>query len=234
MSSNDGYATNDALAIATGAASDTRQAHNMDAIYRTQRHIYDLTRKYYLLGRDRMIADLAPPAGGLVLEMGCGTARNLIIAARRYPRCQFLGFDISQAMLENARKAVRHAGLEERIRLVQGDATDFSAPRLFGVSGFDRVFCSYTLSMMPGWEQAIAAGADALTPGGRLHLVDFGNQHGLPHWFADGLHRWLARFQVSPRTDLEQVARQVARERGLLVDNRQLFKGYAQYMVIAG
>ncbi|HWU72526.1 MAG TPA: SAM-dependent methyltransferase, partial [Sphingomonas sp.] len=27
----------------------------MDAIYRSQRHFYDLTRKYYLLGRDALI-----------------------------------------------------------------------------------------------------------------------------------------------------------------------------------
>ena len=27
----------------------------MDSIYRGQRHIYDVTRKYYLFGRDRMI-----------------------------------------------------------------------------------------------------------------------------------------------------------------------------------
>ena len=30
-------------------------AQSMDRMYRAQRHIYDLTRKFYLLGRDRMI-----------------------------------------------------------------------------------------------------------------------------------------------------------------------------------
>ena len=30
------------------------QAEQMDRMYRYQRHIYDLTRKYYLLGRDRI------------------------------------------------------------------------------------------------------------------------------------------------------------------------------------
>ena len=41
-------------------ASHSSKAHGglMDAIYRRQRHIYDATRKYYLLGRDRLIADL--------------------------------------------------------------------------------------------------------------------------------------------------------------------------------
>lgn len=209
-------------------------ASTMDAIYRTQRHIYDLTRKYYLLGRDRLIADLAPPPGGLVLEMGCGTARNLIVAARRYPDARFLGFDISEAMLENARASVKRAGLGDRITLTKGDATAFSPRRLFGINGIDRVFCSYTLSMIPGWERAVEAGADALAPRGRLHIVDFGGQHGLPNWFATGLYAWLDRFQVSPRTDLESIARQAAHERGLLIEHRSLYRGYAQYAVVGG
>jgi S-adenosylmethionine-diacylgycerolhomoserine-N-methlytransferase len=58
-------------------------AELMNRTYRHQRHIYDVTRKYYLFGRDRLIARLDPPAGGRVLEIGCGTARNLIAAARR-------------------------------------------------------------------------------------------------------------------------------------------------------
>jgi S-adenosylmethionine-diacylgycerolhomoserine-N-methlytransferase len=215
-------------------AQTADQAGNMDAIYRTQRHIYDLTRKYYLLGRDRLIADLAPPAGGHVLEMGCGTARNLIVAARRYPHAHFYGFDVSEAMLENARRAVRRAGLADRIVLAKGDATAFSPAQLFGVDGFDRIFCSYTLSMIPGWEQAIAAGTQALVPGGRLHIVDFGDQQRLPGWFGRGLHAWLARFQVSPRIDLEALARQLAHERGLLLDHRQLYRSYAQYAVLGG
>ena len=49
----------------------------MNRIYRCQHHIYDLTRKYYLLGRDRLLAGLRPHAGDAVLEIGCGTGRNL-------------------------------------------------------------------------------------------------------------------------------------------------------------
>ena len=78
----------------------------MDAIYRTQRHFYDLTRKYYLLGRDRLIRDLAPPPGGTVLEIGCGTGRNLISAARAWPEARLFGIDISEAMLATARAKV--------------------------------------------------------------------------------------------------------------------------------
>ena len=58
-------------------ASD-RHAELMDRVYRSQSGIYDLSRKYYLLGRDQLIEALEPPAGGRVLEIGCGTARNLV------------------------------------------------------------------------------------------------------------------------------------------------------------
>ena len=57
----------------------------MDRMYRRQRHIYDLSRKYYLLGRDEAIARLDPAPGDGVLEIGCGTGRNLIKAAQAYP-----------------------------------------------------------------------------------------------------------------------------------------------------
>ena len=40
----------------------------MDRIYRRQRHIYDVTRKYYLLGRDGLIRSLKPPPAGTILH----------------------------------------------------------------------------------------------------------------------------------------------------------------------
>ena len=77
-------------------------ARHMDGIYKYQRYIYNATRKYYLLGRDRLLNELQPDDGSTVLEIGCGTGRNLIHAARRCPNARFVGFDISHAMLETA------------------------------------------------------------------------------------------------------------------------------------
>ena len=51
-----------------GAGGDTSVVHRkMDDMYRLQRHIYDLSRAYYLLGRDQLIAelDLQPERNGL-------------------------------------------------------------------------------------------------------------------------------------------------------------------------
>jgi S-adenosylmethionine-diacylgycerolhomoserine-N-methlytransferase len=57
----------------------------MNRIYRHQRHIYDFSRKYFLLGRGRVIGELDARDGARVLEIGCGTGRNLILAARKCP-----------------------------------------------------------------------------------------------------------------------------------------------------
>ena len=104
----------------------------MDRIYRHQRHIYDLTRKYYLLGRDRLIARLSPARGMRVLEIGSGTARNLVRAARAYPDIDLFGIDISHEMLETARRTVVRERLTAHIQLAQADATRFDPALLFG------------------------------------------------------------------------------------------------------
>ena len=207
-------------------------ASAMDGIYRHQRHIYDLTRRYYLLGRNDLIAALKPPAGGSVLEIGCGTARNLILTTERYSNVKLHGIDISAEMLKSAESTVARNSLSGRVRLAQGDATRFDANELFGVKQFDRVFFSYSLSMIPGWETALHQAIAATAPGGQLHVVDFGQQSALPGWFGRGLKAWLARFHVTPRANLGDVmAALAARHHGEL-QFAMLYRDYARIGVI--
>ena len=202
-------------------------AARMDRVYAGQRHIYDLTRKYYLLGRDRLIAGLAPPPGGTVLEIGCGTARNLIAAAKAWPKARCFGIDISTEMLTTAHTNIARAGLSDRITLAAGDATDFDAAVLFGVPTFDRVVMSYTLSMIPDWRGAVARAAQVVAPGGRIEIVDFGQQERLPAPLRHALFAWLARFHVSPRADLPVVVERLGRISGLEAGWVPLYRGYA-------
>lgn len=206
---------------------DALAADRMDRMYRRQRHIYDLTRKYYLLGRDRLIERLAPPERGHVLEVGCGTGRNLLLASRRHPRAAFYGIDISAEMLESARCKIGAAP----VRLAVGDATSFDATRLFGKAHFSRVFLSYSLSMIPNWAVAVEQSLACLEPGGELHIVDFGGQEWLPGWFRTGLRRWLAAFDVLPRDGLEARLSAVAPGFALTAFERP-YAGYAQYAVV--
>ncbi len=206
-------------------------SHLMDRIYRRQRHLYDSTRKYYLLGRDGLIDGLLPPAGGRVLEIGCGTARNLVAVARRYPEAPLFGIDISSEMMISARRTVAREGLAPRIRLAQADATRFDPALLFGVPSFSRIFISYSLSMIPEWRAALAQALAWLPPGGELHIVDFGGQEDLPRWFRHGLRHWLAQFHVAPRDGLEAEFAALDRRAGELRTFARPYRGYAQYAV---
>src|ERR1700682_3120624 len=97
----------------------------MNRMYRQQRHIYDGTRRYYLLGRDQLIAGLHPAPGASVLEIGCGTGRKLVHGDALYPAARFFGIDVSTEMLTSAISAISRRGLTKRIRIAHGDATAF-------------------------------------------------------------------------------------------------------------
>lgn len=216
------------------AAEPSADPHLMDRIYRRQRHVYDPTRKFFLLGRDRLIAELKPPSGGSVLEIGCGTGRNLVAAARSYRDVSLHGLDVSSAMLTTARAGIRRAGLEGRVRLALGDATSFDPHHLFGRASFDRVFLSYSLSMIPDWRAALEQTLKVVEPqGGRLLVVDFGGQDRLPEWFKSLLLAWLARFHVTPRQDLGTTLADIAKRDHAELRFRSLFRDYARFIELA-
>jgi S-adenosylmethionine-diacylgycerolhomoserine-N-methlytransferase len=211
----------------TSAVQSGDAAGLMDRMYRRQRHFYDATRKFYLLGRDRLIADLQPPAGGSVLEIGCGTGRNLVLAARAYPTIRAYGIDVSSEMLATARRAIAQSGLAARITVAQADATILDPQALFGIGAFDRIFISYALSMIPQWRDALACAAQYLAKDGALHIVDFGDQAGLPAPFRAALKHWLDLFSVHPVLTLEAELSQFAAARSMRCRFDARFRRYA-------
>ncbi|MBV9567101.1 MAG: class I SAM-dependent methyltransferase [Hyphomicrobiales bacterium] len=204
----------------------------MDQIYRRQRHIYDASRKFYLLGRDELLAGLSPPPGGSVLEIGCGTGRNLVKLAKAYPTALCHGLDVSSEMLGTAERAVGRARLGQRIRLAQADATSFDPVALFERASFDRIVISYALSMIPPWRKALARAVDCLSARSSLHIVDFGDQAGLPAGFRIAFNRWLALFHVTPRGALAAELAQLAKAKGLHCKTVSRFRGYALCAVL--
>jgi S-adenosylmethionine-diacylgycerolhomoserine-N-methlytransferase len=168
------------------------------------------------------------------LEIGCGTGRNLIAAARAYPTARFFGLDISTKMLATARANIRHAGLEARIALGCADAADFNPQELFDRPRFDRVFFSYSLSMIPAWREALTAAVAVVEPaGGRLLVVDFGEQDRLPAWFHHTLFAWLTKFHVAPRARLGEALSALAASHGARLTFRPLYRDYARFAELA-
>ncbi|NBC35574.1 methyltransferase domain-containing protein [Novosphingobium sp. FSY-8] len=199
----------------------------MDDVYRWQRHIYDVTRKYFLFGRDRMIAGLDLADGAHVLEIGCGTGRNLAQVGDIWPHARLYGFDISEQMLATAQ-----GRLMARAHLAQGDACAFDPVALFGRAEFDRVFISYALSMIPDWQAALHAACAVLAPGGELHIVDFGDCAGVPQPLRAGLRAWLRHFHVTPRLDLSERAAGAVATRRFKIRTRRGPLGYYQLIVL--
>jgi S-adenosylmethionine-diacylgycerolhomoserine-N-methlytransferase len=207
-------------------ALDARAA--MDRMYRHQRHVYDLTRKFYLFGRDRLIRQLAPAAGAHVCEIGCGTARNLIALARRYPGARLYGIDASAEMLKTADAAIARAGLGPRIALRRCLADQLDPTRTFALAEkFDGVICSYSLSMIPGWRDALDRAMTVLKPGGRLDIVDFWNDASLPGWVRRPLAAWLGLFDVTPRPEIADRLREIAAAQGGHLTIARILGGYA-------
>jgi S-adenosylmethionine-diacylgycerolhomoserine-N-methlytransferase len=206
----------------------------MDRVYRWQRRFgfYDLTRKYYLLGRDPMIAGLNPPPGGAVLEIGCGTGRNLVQAARRHPGIELHGIDISREMLAAAGAAVERNGLRGRVRLAWADAASFDPAATFGREDYDRIFISYAVSMIPQWRAVVEGAARRLAPGGELHIADFGDMAALPAWSRAAMYTWLRWYHVTPRPDLFEAAADMAATIDGTAEERRLHRGFSWISIV--
>lgn len=200
------------------------QDQRMDTIYALQRHVYDATRRYYLLGRDRLIQGLPVPLGGSVLELGCGTGRNLAVLRRLRPDLTLCGLDVSARMLETAACTLKGQG----VALARCKAEDIDPCSHFGQEqGFDAAFFSYTLSMIPAWETALEAGFATLKPGGILAVVDFWGQGGLPVWLEGAHRRWLGLFGVAIRPELLVCLRSMERQGRARMELESICNGYA-------
>ena len=204
----------------------------MDRMYRMTRHIYDVTRAYYLLGRDRMLAEVATGPTTATLEVGCGTARNLVKLARRPAPGRLYGVDASREMLETAARSITRARVPAAglppIELRQGLAEELDAFRMFGRDEpFDTIFFSYCLSMVPTWPGAIEAALANLRPGGRMLIVDFWDQADLPRAFAGGLKRWLSLFHVHYRPEVHAALEALGRSGRAEVSFTSVWRRYA-------
>lgn len=181
----------------------------MNRLYRTQRHFYDLTRKSFLFGRDTLLRRMRIRAGDRVLEVGCGTARNLLKLHARHRDAWLYGLDASTEMLKTARGKLTRNRVQGAVRLEHGLAEELNHERLFGPGQFDVIFFSYSLSMIPACTASIEAALASLKPGGTLYIVDFGDRGELPRVLRSGLQRWLGLFGVEHRPELYEHLRAV-------------------------
>ena len=153
---------------------------SLERYYRVHAKTYDLTRWSFLLGREALVRQVAACSSPIrILEVGCGTGKNLLHLGRLFPHSQLWGLDLSADMLTVAQKKLHHQ--VHRLTLIQAA---YDQP-VEAEPPFDLVVFSYALSMFnPGWEQALAAASRDLAPQGVIAVVDFHDSGSriFKHW----------------------------------------------------
>jgi demethylmenaquinone methyltransferase/2-methoxy-6-polyprenyl-1,4-benzoquinol methylase len=139
-------------------------------LYRRRAGNYDFTANlYYLLGyraynsRRRAINALQLRPGDTVVELCCGTGINFPLLQEKVgPEGRIIGVDLTDAMIEQARKKTARHGWRN-VELIQSDVARYDIPQ--GVNG---IFSSFALALCPEFDRVVKNAYNALAPGGRF------------------------------------------------------------------
>lgn len=113
------------------------------------------------------------PRGGRVLDFACGPCNQLSMLAKLHPDTEFVGLDLSDTMLDQARRTLDQQGLRN-VELVRGDMRQLDG---FADASFDAVFSTLSLHHLPtaaDLGQATRAVRRVLRPQGGVFIADFG------------------------------------------------------------
>lgn len=148
---------------------ETEEAAAYDAMIR--RHGWLLTRPFV-----KLVAGLQLTQAR-VLDIGTGPGWVPIELAQRRPDWEVWGLDASATMLEQARGHAATAGVGDRLRFVEGIATDLPFP----AGHFDLVISHFTLHHLERPESMFNEVARVVRPGGQILIKDLRRQ---PSWKA--------------------------------------------------
>lgn len=140
---------------------------------------YDRLARWYRFGeaaiflppglRRKAVKRLVLKSGDAVLEVGCGTGRNLPLLRKEVGTDGLMiGVDASGGMLERAQHLVARRGWQN-VRLVLGDAAELALE-----DQVDAVLFSLSYSVLPDRQPVVSKAWEALRPGGRLVIMDAG------------------------------------------------------------
>jgi demethylmenaquinone methyltransferase/2-methoxy-6-polyprenyl-1,4-benzoquinol methylase len=187
---------------------------------------YNRMARWYRLGepaillppgmRRKAVRRLGLKPGDTVLEVGCGTGRNLALLADAVGAGGVvIGVDATPGMLAQAQRLVERRGWPN-VRLQNRDAKELELDR-----PADAVLFSYSYSVLPEREPVLDKAWEALRPGGRLVVVDAGLPANRVGRLLTPIGEALAKVfpgdpYSRPWDDLARLARPVETERFLL------------------
>lgn len=164
-----------------GAAQLEFSREGVERAYDRWAPVYDLVFGK-VFGKGRQAAIVATNrVGGRILEVGVGTGISLPQYASHLG---IFGIDISEAMLNKARRRVEELGLTNVEGLAVMDAENLEFPD----RSFDVVMAQYVVTAVPNPEACLDEFARVLRPGGELILLSrVSADAGLRHFIEKGL-----------------------------------------------
>lgn len=117
---------------------------------------------------DEVVAALALKPGDVVADIGAGSGYFALRFAPLLPQGRVLAVDVSQPMLDEVGRRATAAGMRNLVPVLGG----FDDPRL-PAGGVDVIFTCNTWHHIDGRDAYLARVKAALTPGGRVAVVDF-------------------------------------------------------------
>ena len=164
---------------------------DVESAYARWAPIYDLVFTACMKpGRKAGAAAINALGGGgavNVLDVGVGTGLELPMFA---PHVRITGIDLSEPMLDIARKRVVSAGLTNVDALRAMDAMALEFPD----ASFDAVIAPYVLTVVPDAHRTLDEMARVVKPGGEIALV---NHIGAETGMMAALESWLGRRAAS-------------------------------------
>lgn len=127
-----------------------------------------------------------------IMDVATGTGDLAIAMAKRVDRTQILGIDLSEEMLQVARKKIEKQGLEERIIVEKGDAENLS---MVSTESIDAATVAFGVRNFENLERGLSEIYRTLKPGGKFVVLEFSiPRNRLVRWvYAQYSHRLLPR-----------------------------------------
>ncbi len=156
----------EAMERSSAAPSAIHESHQVERVYAALARVYDGFFDWALRpGRREAVVSLPLRPGDRVLEVGVGTGLSLPV----YPReCKVTGVDISEAMLERARRRLKQLGRVDGVELLRMDAHRLE----FEDEQFDHVLAPYVISVVADPARVMQEMRRVCRQGGTLSVVN--------------------------------------------------------------